>query len=255
MRPDPEFDCLPGEKAADGKCMASLFTGPSAKPYQFTGLGLLDRIAKNPQIRTLIFGHTHYNSYEMWQAGDTLLPGKIAIDDLAVKKFASREIENPVRGFASVERQHPFSSNRPSDLTDPHAAARRVDYDPNELEEAEIDRRVRAYATLFETAAKTVHRTLDAPAGKPRELAILRLTCNADLTSQKYQTRAMYGFSVLTMSKRTDARAYDNPQVNRVTFFINAGNDRFDLVKTVDIDRTVKITTSDPKNPVGQLFQ
>lgn len=255
MRPDPEFDCLPGEKAADGKCLASLFTGPGAKPYQFTGLSLLDRIAKNPQIRTLIFGHTHYNSYEMWQAGDTLLPGKIAIDDLAVKKFASREIENPVRGFASVERQRPFSSNRPGDLTDPHAATRRVEYDPNELEEAEIDRRVRAYATLFETAAKTVHRTLDAPAGKPRELAILRLTCNADLTSQKYQTRAMYGFSVLSLSKRTDARAYANPQVNRVTFFINAGNDRFDLVKTVDIDRTVKITTSDPKNPVGQLFQ
>ena len=256
MRPDGEFDCLPSEKGADGKCMANLFTGPSAKPLQFSNLQFLEHIAKHPQVRTLIFGHTHYNSYEMWQAGDNLLPGRLPIDDLSVKKLATLEIENPVRGHAMVERQRPFemTSAFKTQSTTAASSSRRLDYDPNELDERPIDRAVRAYATEYERVMKGMHHTLEGT-GKPRELAILRLTCNADLTSQKYNDRPMYGFTVLHMNKRTDARAYDKSQVNRLTFFINAGNDRFDLVKTVDIDRTVKITTKDPRNPVGQLFK
>lgn len=255
MRPDPELDCLPTEKGADGKCMANLFTGPSAKPLQFSNVQLLERIAKNPQVRTLIFGHTHYNSYEMWQAGDELLPGRIPIDDWAVKKFASLEITNPVRGHAEVERQRPYSTFAPySQPSYANVDYRRDTYDPNEVDEKPIDARVRAYAAQYERAVRDVHRTLDG-SGKPRELSILRLTCNADLTSQKYNDKAMYGFSVLHVTKKTDARAYAVPQINRLTFFINAGNDRFDLVKTVDIDRTMKVTPNDPKNPVGSLFK
>lgn len=256
MRPDAEFDCLPSERGADGKCLANLFTGPSAKPLQFSNLQFLERIAKHPQVRTLIFGHTHYNSYEMWQAGDNLLPGKLPIDDLSVKKLATLEIENPVRGHSLVERQRPYETTSAfqSESAAGRAQSRRKDYDPNELDEGPIDRSVRAYAAEYERVVKGMHHTLEG-AGKPRELSILRLTCNADLTSQKYNDRAMYGFTVLYVNKRTDARAYDASQINRLSFYINAGNDKFDLVKTVDIDRTMKVTTSDPKNPVGQLFK
>lgn len=258
MRPDPEFDCKPSEQGTDGKCLANLFTGPSAKPLRFSNLTLLDRVAKNPQIRTMIFGHTHYNSYEMWQAGDELLPNQLPIDDLAVQKFATLEIENPVRGYATIERERPYASMslagdalaERTTMTSP----RRPTYDPSELDRSALEARVRAYAAEYARAAQGVHRTLDAPGQKARELAILRLTCNADLTSQKYTDRAMYGFSVLGVTKRADARAYDKPQLNRLTFFINAGKDRFEIVRVVDLDRTVKVSTSDPKNPVGQLF-
>ncbi|MBK6460818.1 MAG: metallophosphoesterase [Myxococcales bacterium] len=258
MRPDPEFDCKPSERGTDGKCLANLFTGPSAKPLRFSNLSLLERIAKNPQIRTLIFGHTHYHSYEMWQAGDELLPKQLPIDDLSVQKFATLEIENPVRGYSTVESAHPYASE--SLAGDALAARehmstpRRPDYDPNELERVPLERAVRAYAAEYARAAGTLHRTLDAPGQTARELAVLRLTSNADLTSQKYNGRSMFGFSVLGVSKRADARGYDKPQLNRLTFFINAGKDRFDLVRTVDLDRTVKVSTKDPKNPVGKLF-
>ena len=264
MRPDGEFDCLPAEKGADGKCIASLFTGPSGKPFQFSNLQFLERIAKNPQVRTLIFGHTHYNSYEMWQAGDELLPGRLPIDDWSVKKFASLEIENPVRGHAAVENQTPYALTKsfvpnkgafvPRQGLPGVVSERRRDYDPNELDERPIDSSVRAFAQQYEKAKSGMHHTLDGNA-KPRELSILRLTCNADLTSQKYNDKAMYGFTVLHVNKKTDARAYTVPQINRLTFFINSGNDRFDLVKTVDLDRTMKVTPGDPKNPVGSLFK
>ncbi len=259
MRPDPEFDCKPSERGADGKCLATLFTGPSAKPLRFSNLALLERVAKNAQVRTMIFGHTHYNSYEMWQAGDNLLPNQLPIDDLSVQKFATLEIENPVRGFATVEGAHPYAAvSLAGDALvarEAMSTPRRPDYDPSELDLTAATAKVRAYATEYQRAAQEIHRTLDAPGQKARELAILRLTCNADLTKQTYNTRPMFGFSVLTMSKKNDARGYDRPQLNRVTFFINAGKDRFDLVRAVDLDRTVKVDTSDPKNPVGQLFR
>lgn len=254
MRPDAEFDCLPAEKGADGKCMANLFTGPNAKPLQFSNLELMDRIAKNPQVRTLIFGHTHYNSYEMWQSGDNLLPGKLPIDDVSVKKFATYELENPVRGHALLERQRPYEASSAAFADKTMSAPRRTTYDPNEVDERPIDRAVREYAAAYERAIAGKHRTL-AGNGSPRELSILRLTCNADLTSQKYQGRAMYGFTVLHVSKKTDARGYTSPQVNGLSFFINAGDDRFDFIRTVALDRMVKVTPKDGKNPVGSLFQ
>ncbi len=252
MRPDPEFDCKDDERLPDGRCDGALFTGPGAKPLAFSNLQVLDRIAKDTQVRTLVFGHTHYNSYEMWQAGDQLIPGKLPIDDLSVQKFASIEIENPLRGFATLETESMKKSVRVGGQEIP--VSRRVDYDPAELSEPLIKASVRAYAEQYERVTGAIKRTLES-AGKPRELAILRLTTNSDGTSQKYQGRAMYGFSVLYINKKTDARAYAHPQINRVTYFINAGKDRFDLVRTVDLDRTVKVSTRDPKNPVGQLFQ
>ena len=59
----------------------------------------------------------------------------------------------------------------------------------------------------------------------------------------------MYGYSVLHITKQNGPA-----RVNRVSYFINKGNDTFAKVKTVDVDRTKSIPSRGAENPVDQLF-
>ena len=38
---------------------------------------LLQRIAKSPNVRTVVMGHAHYNTLEVMRGGDTLLKGRV----------------------------------------------------------------------------------------------------------------------------------------------------------------------------------
>ena len=44
--------------------------------FYMSGVELLARIAKNPQVRTLLIGHAHLNSLEVVQQGEVLVPNK-----------------------------------------------------------------------------------------------------------------------------------------------------------------------------------
>jgi hypothetical protein len=236
MRPDEEMDCDDADRLPNGTCNTTLFDpklDAQKRHYpRFSGLELIDQLLEHPRVRTILLGHTHYHALEVFQSGDELLPGKMAPDQM--KAYASMEVQNPLRGFAW--------STQPSS----------ADFDPQGLQSWSVDQRNARAAVHFEEMAKRHTRVVQ---GAKRELLILRSTSNAEMNHQKYAGRTMIGFSILHLEKKNDARAYDAPQINRVTMYINAGAGAFDLVKDVPLDRTARVRMDDPTNPVNRLFQ
>jgi hypothetical protein len=207
MAPDPDFD---KEGAA----------------YFMSGIELLQRINKAKEIRTLLIGHAHLNSMEVLQHGDTLVPGRVAMDADSKQRLVWLEGANPIRNHAwAWDRRHTTSL-----LPEVEAWRTRLD-------------------VLLDQATPVPMRTLTDDGG-PRELAILRLTSNADLSSEKFGTQSMYGWSIMHVTKQ----AAGIPRINRVSYFIHTGADAFAKVETVDVDRTKSIASKAQDNRVAQLF-
>lgn len=240
MRPDEDFDCGWDERTADGVCDASLFDpaqGASAHAYWFSGLELMKRLTTAPQIRTVLLGHTHYNSLEVLQSGDELVPGKMPVDGASVQRFASLEVQNPIRGFSVQQAKRGVSR----------------DYDRNGVPFLHLAERTTRFAALLGRAMPE-QRFLDAPLGGPRELVVLRLVSNADLANQTHDGKSALGFAVLHLTKKSDARRVASPQINRATFFMNSGANGFDNIRTIDIDRTARMAPHDASNPLTALY-
>lgn len=235
MRPDPEFDCKPSERGTDGKCLANLFTGPSAKPLRFSNLSAARADREEPADP-----HADSRAHPLPLVRDVAgrrraLPKQFP-DRRSVRAEVGRDFENPVRGYSTVEsRTRTLSESLAGDALaarEHMSTPRRPDYDPTSSSGSPRAGGARLRGRVRARAAGTLHRTLDAPGQTARELAVLRLTSNADLTSQKYNGRSMFGFAV-GVSKRTDARGYDKPPAPIASrSSINAGKDRFDLVRT-----------------------
>jgi 3',5'-cyclic AMP phosphodiesterase CpdA len=230
MGPDEEF-----EKKPNG--------------YFLSGVEVLSRIAKSPQVRTLLIGHAHFNTLEVMQDGDELIPNRLSMDDPeSAGRTASLEAANPVRRFAWEAALDPAAvAERGGDSDAPPGEPA-----PETLLTPESFRawRVRLDGMLRDASAGAM-RTLEGtmPDG-PRELAILRLTSGADLTSQKYGSKEMYGWSVLHVTRATGM-----PRINQLTYYIHeASGGAFSEVTTVGIDRTKSIAVRAPDNPVAQLF-
>jgi 3',5'-cyclic AMP phosphodiesterase CpdA len=240
MRPDEDFDCGWDERNGQGLCDAPLFDpaqGASAHAYFFSGLELMKRLSQSPQIRTVLLGHTHYNSLEVLQTGDELVPGKMPVDGASVQRFATLEVENPIRGFSVLQE----------------GTAARTDYSRNAVPFLRLAARTQRFAALLENAMPE-QRFLDAPVGAPRELVVLRLVSNADLANQTYQGKSALGFSVLHVAKKTDARKVTSAQINKATFFVNGGSGQFANIRTVDIDRMARMAPHDASNPLTAFY-
>lgn len=233
MRPDPELDCAPSEKK-NGFCDAALFDpklGNEAHRYYFSALEVIERLAKNENVRTLLLGHTHYHSLEMAREGDSLVP-----DELPTKSdeaYASLEVNDPVRGNA-------------------YGGGTGDSYDPNDVSLEEIKEQNARFVAQYKSAVQA-HTTKIA--GKGHELMILRLTSNADLTHQTVSGKKMLGFSVLDVTKKGDSRGYDAPQINKIHYFVNVGADKFDTVGNLEFDREKSLKVKDAANPVGIMFK
>ena len=83
---------------------------------------------------------------------------------------------------------------------------------------------------------------------------MIRLTSNADLTSQTYMGKTMLGFSVFTIAKLSDERQVAVLQINRVTYYLNSGSNDFTSIRSVDLPRTGRMAVKDAANPVTKLF-
>ena len=240
MRPDPDFDCAWDERTKDGVCNGALFApGSGSKQYYLSGVELMSRVAQNPQVRTMLLGHTHYNQLEVLQNGDELLPGQFKIDDAGAKMLATLEVQNPMRAYSFAQTA---TGNHPDYLT-------------QRLPMNSVTERNARFGAMMDAVLPNVPRVLDAPMpGKPRELLIMRLVSASDLASQTYNGNSALGFGVLHLTKQTDARAYGNAQINRTTFFVNRGSNVFTNVRTVDLDRNARLKPHDPANPIQQLY-
>ena len=237
-RADEEFDCADDDRLPDGACDQQLFDttlpeGQRRAPW-YSGYDLLDKVARNPSVRTILLVHTHYNSLELFQSGEALVPDLQAVDAAHAAELAKLEVQNPIRGFSWIA----FGGDDEA-------------YDPATLAQAGLVRENGLFFLKLGLAAQRFERTVQGPA---RELAIMRLTSNADLANQTYQGKSMMGFSTLEIRRQDDARRYALPQINDASFFINRGKAKFDRVRTVPIDRTASVRKDDPSNPVGAGF-
>jgi len=222
MRPDPEFDCAWADRNPDLTCR------PNAKPWM-SGVELANRFASSPQIRTVILGHTHDNILEIKQPGDPLLPEELPVDPRSSRSYASLEIENPVRGYSEVRA-----------VTGP-------DYDPKAVAFAPLEGRYLHFAETYRTTAK---KTMSGDVGD-RELVILRLVSNADLTSQTTSGgKDAMGFAVYSVAKRADL-----PRVDSAVFFTNDGTGRFTRTGAATFDRKKHLDPDAADNPVARLYR
>lgn len=205
--------------------------------FFFSGVDLLRRFQKSVNARTLVLGHVHWNSLEMLQSGDPLVPNSVSLDPRVQQRGAASEAANPVRRLAWEDVLRP---------SDPGPWRALGAAGPTSLDVHSFDGvRVR----LGDQLAGITSNPMKTLAGQSRELAILRFTSGADLSSQKYQGVSMYGYSVMHVTKQTDL-----PRINRATYFVNDGSGAFDKVQTIDIDRTARLTSHDPINPVEKIF-
>jgi hypothetical protein len=204
--------------------------------YFMSGIEVLRRIAKSPQVRTLLLGHVHYNSLEVLREGEALVPNRLALDPATQRRNATVEAMNPIRRYAWERTLMP--ALRDADAKTPLTVGS-WDGWRSELG-VMLSRTPASYATL---AAPTN----DAIEG--RELAVVRFTSGADLTTQKFGNDSMFGFSVLHVTQQTAM-----PRINRLTYFIHRGTDSYARVATIDIDRTRTVASHDPTNPVEKLF-
>jgi hypothetical protein len=213
--------------------------------YFLSGVELLKRVSASPRVRTLLLGHAHYNTLEVLQPGDVLVPNRLALgDESSQQRTATLETANPVRRTAwekqllpGVPRAHGF---------DPwaHEATAAGPL----LGQASFDAWRTELDGLLRAGAGVGLRTMDG-ANVGHEVAIVRLTSAADLASQTYGAESMFGWSVFHVTKQTDV-----PRINRVTYFIHKGTDTFGEVSTVDIDRTKRVAARDQDNPLDRLF-
>ena len=234
MRPDEELDCAWADRKGGplGVCDKS-------KPVFVSGVELMKRITTNPQVRTMLLGHTHYNQLEVLQNGDELLPGKFPIDSAAAATFATLEVENPVRAYSLLQG----------------ANGNAVEYDATALPMLAVTQKNDRFAAMMAKVLPNAPRVLEASAtGLPRELLVMRLVSASDIAKQTYNGDSAMGFAVLHLTKKTDARAYANAQINKATFFVNRGSNVFTNVRTVDLDRNVRMKPHDPENPIQKLY-
>lgn len=240
MRPDPELDCAWDERK-DGVCDAALFDPAKGGKHQYfvSGVELMKRVATNPQVRTMLLGHTHYNQLEVLESGDELLPGQFKIDGASSQLFATLEVQNPVRGYSFLQNK----------------AGRRAEYDVPNFPMTMVSEKNDQFLAMMNGLLPNVPRVLEGTAAaKPRELMVLRLVSASDLANQTYNGASAMGFGILYLSKQKDARAYDNAQINKATFFVNSGSNVFTNVRTVDLDRNTRLKPQDPMNPLNKLF-
>jgi hypothetical protein len=236
MAPDPELD-------AEGNA------------FFLSGVELLKRLVKNPNARTLVLGHVHFNSLEVLRSGDEIVPNRLALDPVTTTKSAMIEVANPVRRMAwedtlAPARAAPWRNvNLVQHLADANTAER-VTVETS-LDAHSFDAWRTQLDGMLANASRpgrmtTMSRDVQS---EPRELAILRFTSAADLTSQKYGTESVFGWSILHVTKQTSS-----PRINRLTYFMNAGADAFKRFETIDVDRTKSVKSRGAGNPVDDLF-
>lgn len=213
--------------------------------YFLSGVELLKRVSLSPRVRTMLLGHAHFNTLEVLQPGDVLVPNRLALGDGASQqRTATLETANPVRRFAWEKQLLPGAPR--SAIFDPWS--REASATGPVLGQASFDGWRSELDGLLRKGAGVGQRAMDG-ANVGHEVAIVRLTSAADLSSQTYGTSSMFGWSVLHVTKQTDV-----PRINRVTYLIHQGPDRFDEITTVDIDRTKRVGARDQENPLDRLF-
>ncbi len=231
MHPDPEFDCydedkytidtvVKGKQVGQCRSMDELLVG---KGLYYSGHQLINLINNFTVARTLLIGHLHYATLEVLQNSHEVIPPRLNLAKGLETNYFVLERANPVREAAYLQE----------------TANSKALFPVNEL----------SYINSFyEKSSKSINRHL-----KNHELAILRFTSASQTTPQERLGKDNYGFALLNITPKNDYRNYLLPQVNRISYFQNVGNN-FTNIGNFDIDRTKDFGKFDLTNPLKTFF-
>ena len=248
----------------DGRCNLHKLAGKRHRIY--SGYQLVDMMANNSKMRTLLLGHTHYNSLEVIPSAQMvannsysgaqaqhaqIVPGQITLDAQSQEKYLPAERNflsrfNPMRWMGGKREQE-----RQQEKAQLQAIAAKGIFKAscNDVTCAVLD-------------AKAAGHSFDG-VRKVNELAILRLTSVANLTEQEELSKPddkAFGFSILKLGQKSNNKA-DNKNASRIEaldFLVNDGSGKFTIIgsASVDRDRYVPSVADDPQklNPLSKLF-
>lgn len=253
MLADREFDCQLEHKIKSGenkgKCDQSKFDYANEEKYRawYSGYALIHKLATNKNLRTVLLGHTHYNSIELLEPNDELVPNFVILSEEDHEKF----YENSVEIEASMPTR--ILSVMKNILTGRDDDENSESVDEEVLVDNGIRREVKEnmeHTTLFfSDSGHDFERTLN-----DHELLVLRLTSVARLSDQKTMTdEEMFGFTLFDVDREGNAEGYDNPQINGVTYLRNSSTSEkvdFEDAGTVRINRNSRFKLQE-----GDLFQ
>ena len=247
MLPDKEFDChsrykfKEGENA--GKCNQENFdyasNGEEKHRAWYSGYALIDKLARNKNLRTLLLGHTHYNSIETLLPGDELVPGSVILSKEDHKKFAEKnagkEQSIPMRALSRLKELF-GSDTQEEEKSSEEDKALLV---RNGIQE-EITEHLEATKLVFSDSGHSFRRILD-----DHELLVLRLTSVARMSEQKTKDdKEMFGFTLFDVDMEGNVKGYEKPQINGVTYMRNSSETNtvnFKDVDTIRIDRNERL--------------
>lgn len=257
MRPDPKYDCTPDNvnpQSADLECDPAKMKTASAWYSGYEMVSVLAGEAKKnytrfPNLRTLLMGHTHFNSLEIAQAGDALVPDKLQVDAGAKDRLAQLDTANPVRA-QSIAKEHGDAN-----MANPEA--------PVSLDRSYIEKN--DYGFVLDVDKQYGLQRILQPSrqGGKRELAIMRMTAISKLTRQTYvhqtvslatRSETMFGFAAFDIEPARDSRNYQLPQINRVHYFINHDGYFDPAGEAVALPREKRIDLAGQENPLTGRF-
>ena len=256
MLPDKEFDCAEQYKIKEGpekgRCDQSRFVDYESEQKEkhhawYSGYALIDKLARSKNVRTLLLGHTHYNSIENYLPGHELVPSAVILSKDDHKKFAEKTAahENLPMRILSRAKNFFFPDDGEEQEVSAEALEKQAQLQKNGIQK-EIQEHLEATKLVFSDAGHSFRRILEE-----HELLILRLTSVARLSTQttKEDEKEMFGFSLFEVEEGASVGDYGIPQINSVTYLRNNKNESnkidFKEVGTIAIDRTQPLSVTD----------
>ena len=246
LRADRQFDCREEDLVASGPhagtCDQERYKIAKNHPI-YSGYQLLHRLAHHRSLRTVILGHTHYNSLEVLLPGDEIIPGRVVLDAAAQEKYAALEVDTPLRSQSKLSEQD--------------GARQEKKYNVQRYNQERLDKigvvKENSHALRIIDLALSGHDFQKKLLG--HELVVLRVGTEAQLSFQNLSGGApMLGFAVFDIKQRADARRVELPQLNGVTYYHNQDG-RFRSVLRVPLDRTKRLGLRGEGNPLQGVFR
>jgi hypothetical protein len=260
MRPDNEFDCPVSEKDSETRVCSDQRTKPT---NFFSGYALLKLINNSTNVRTLLFGHTHYNSVEVKYGAEELIPSVITIDAEQRKRLMAAEHFGILRNtvfLSQLEKYKKFIDGKLASLPNFFKFASSEDEAsdntelPNEgVTESEHENMWSYLSGESKEVAQFDLKKLGFVQetnlkGNDRELVVLRMTSGVDLADQEVDEQPMIGFSVFNFNNN---QSQERKQLNEVTYYqwrkapkyMPWQSDAFQQVGTMELNRKASLAT------------
>lgn len=264
MRPDSDYDCdISLREGADKTCALT-----DSNQRYFSNYTLLNLINENTNVRTMLLGHTHYNSVEVkYGSNEELIPSKLIMDAEQRKRIQEAEGFYFLRNIKVMNELNKILGRVTDSVSKIAVGLKSIlskveksqsQKESEENHSGEINTNIWSY--LGEDTSKP---EVDLKArgfinninllGDNRELVILRMTSGVDLADQKINDQPMIGFSVFNFNKLGDNTS---PKLNSITYyqwrkesnstifgvklpsFASSKKYDFDIIGTMNLERT-----------------